>query len=307
MRPHFSIGKDRTVLLICMGISLMFWIFVKLSKTYEISEAIPLQYRLPPGRQFVDPPPASLRVNLSGTGWKLLYHYLLQKKPTVAFDLSLSLVQEIPRDELISRIEQATDLSITNMSTNYLRISLDAKASRRVPLVLDADIEYRNDYYLRDSIILMPDSVTIYGSMQLLDDISFLKTEKLTLNGPQSDERLVLKILKPENGPFELSTNETEVFIPVEQFTEKSFTLPIHIANARDSVRILPATATVTCLVGLSRYEELNETNFVIQADFGELEDLSQQNYVPLVLAVKPEWVRSVDLSPKSVEFFIVE
>ncbi len=293
--------------MVCMGISLISWVFLKLSKTYETREEIRLQYNLPAGRQFVDKPPAAISINLSGSGWKLLYHYLFHKKATISFDLSRALQQEVTREELIARIEYTIGLDVTNLSVNYLRFSLDAKSSRRVPVVLVEDIQYSNDYYLRDSILLIPDSVTIYGSMQSLKDVVSLNTEKLTLSNPKSDERLFLKILKPENSTFEIAPQKVEVLIPVEQFTEKSFMLPVQIVNARDSVRILPTTVKVTCLVGLSHYEELDETSFAVQADFSNIPDLTQQNYVALSLASKPDWVRSVDFSPKSVEFLIVE
>lgn len=302
-----SIGKDRTILLICMGISLLSWVIVKLSKTYETSQTYRLEYHLPPGLQFLEEPVSSVRVDLSGSGWNLLSNYLFRQNPSVTFELSSLLKQEIPREELIARIEQANKAKATSLSRNYVSILLDTTASRRVPILLDADIKYSNDFYLRDSILLIPDSVTIYGSSQLLENISFLKTEKLVLNAPESDVRKMLRIKKPEHGHFELSSDETEVFIPVEQFTEKSFTVPIRTVNIADSVRILPAIATIKCLAGLSHFEELTASGFIIQADFEDVTDNASQTFVPLTLVSSPPWVRSVYFSPKSVEFLIIQ
>lgn len=290
-----------------MGVSLVFWFFVKLSKTYETTQDILLQYQLPPGRQFMEIPPATMAVSLSDSGWKLLYNFLFHPHPTVSFELSSELKQEIQRDELISKVEQASNVKVANMGRNYLQISLDVTASKRVPVLLDADIEYRHDFYLRDSILIIPDSITIFGSRQLLEQLSNIKTEKLVLTGPEYDIRRVLQIEKPENLQCQLSATEVEVFIPVEQFTEKFFNLPVRVAHTRDSMRILPALATVTCLVGLSRFEELNDRDLVVEADFTGIENPTRQNTVPLKLTSCPDWVRSVSILPKSVEYLIIQ
>ncbi len=306
-QSRFTISKDRTVLLVCMGISLLAWLSLKLSRDYDSPQEVQLHYNLPAGRQFKETPPASLVVHFREPGRKLLLNYLFNKDFVIHIDLSNSSSQLISNKDLLARIYQETGLRAEALEINNLQIFLDATASRIVPVILDANIEYQNDFYLRDSILVFPDSATIYGTKESLQKIDYLKTENLRLVGPKTDERLSLKILKPDKGSFRLSKDSVEVLIPVEQFTEKTFMLPVRISNAKDSVQVFPNTVTLTCLVGLSHYQELNEDDFLIQADFRDWEGMTLQSYIPLVLKAQPGWVRSVSFSPKSVEFLIVE
>ncbi len=304
---RFSIGRERAILLICMGIALLFWLFVKLSKTYQTSRMVSLEYRLPMGMQFQDPPPSGLETTFSGTGWDLLSNYLFRRNPKVIFDLPAMMRQEIERPEIISKIEESISIDVVDLSRNYLFFLLDSTDSKTVKIELDADISFSPDFSYRDSIRLSPDSVTIYGTASLLQKISSIKTESFVLKNLEADVRKELKVVNPKPDLLRLSDDRAEVFVPVEQFTEKTFKIPILMVNTRDSIAIVPSTAEIKCVVGLNRYDELYESDFVIEADFENVYNLRQQNTVPLTLISRPVWVRSVEFFPKSVEYLIIQ
>ena len=304
---RFSIGRERAILLICMGIALLFWMFVKLSKPYQTTRVVSLEYQLPLGLQFRESPPSGLGVTFSGSGWDLLVNYVFRRHPAVIFDLPALLRQEIERPEIINKIEESISIQVVDLSRNYLLLLLDSTAVKTVKVVLDADISFRQDFSYRDSVLLSPDSVTIFGSASLLEKITFLSTENLTLKNLEQDIRRNLKIVNPKPGLLRLSEESSEVFVPVEQFTEKTLTVTILMVNMQDSIAIVPSTAEIKCVVGLSRYDELDESDFVIEANFENFLNLREQNTVPLTLTSQPGWVRSVEYFPKAVEYLIIQ
>ena len=95
-RLHIEIDKeairaffktDRGILLISMGISLFFWLLVKLSQNYKTQREVLINYNLPEDMAFLVIPPEKINVTLDGRGWDLMYDYLSNRIRTVDFDL----------------------------------------------------------------------------------------------------------------------------------------------------------------------------------------------------------------------------
>lgn len=295
--------SERRVLMLCMGISLLVWFFVKMSQTYESREVLKLEYRLPMGRIFTEQPLGSMPFKFSGTGWKLLSMGLFRQKPKLVFNLSGASRQLISRSDFSKKIEEELRLNLLELGQDNVSISLDTLFSKIVRVELDTAIRFQNGYFFRDNITLTPDSITVFGASQLLDKIGTLKTEPLKMNCPETDFTKTLKILNPQPGLLMLSANQTEVFMPVEQYTEKSLTIPVMVLNERDSVRLLPATVELQCIVGISRFKEVKPSDFRVVAVIGN----DGSSTVPLTLVRQPAWVKSARFSPQSVEYLIVQ
>jgi hypothetical protein len=103
----------------------------------------------------------------------------------------------------------------------------------------------------------------------LLEKITAIKTEPLKMKCPEKDFTKALRILNPQPELLQLSAKETEVFMPVEQYTEKSLAVPVMVLNERDSVRLLPGVVELQCVVGISRYKELKPSDFRVVAVIG--------------------------------------
>ena len=61
--------------MICMGIALIFWIFIKLSQEYTAEKQVLFNFQIPSDKAFTKAPPNDLKVDLVGTGWDLMYDY----------------------------------------------------------------------------------------------------------------------------------------------------------------------------------------------------------------------------------------
>jgi hypothetical protein len=62
----------------------------------------------------------------------------------------------------------------------------------------------------------------------------------------------------------------------------------------------------VVCTVGLSKYEMLNASFFEVEV---QIDSTVLANGNPLFLRLKkaPDWVRNIKISPKKVDFVIIE
>jgi hypothetical protein len=296
--------SERRVLLLCMSLSLLVWFFVKMSQHYESRSVLRLEYQLPMGRVFAEQPLNSMPFKFDGTGWKLLKMGILRQKPGLVFNLSGASTQFISRSDISKKIEEELRLNLLELGQDNVAINLDSLYSKKVKIELDSAISFENGYFFRENISLMPDSVVVFGAPQLLEKITTIKTEPLKMECPEKDFTKSLRIINPQPGLLQLSASQAEVFMPVEQYTEKALTVPVMVLNERDSVRLLPGSVELQCVVGISRYKELKPSDFRVVAVIG-YEDAT--NTVPLTLVRQPVWVKSARISPQAVEYLIVQ
>ena len=106
---------------------------------------------------------------------------------------------------------------------------------------------------------------------------------------------------------IKLSQQTITAELDVEQFTEKSFFVKILQRNAPDSIRIFPDRIKIYCLVGLSKYEEVEESGFRVEVDLKDAKPGVENNAVPILLTKSPDFVNNVRFSPKSAEYIFIK
>ena len=151
---------------------------------------------------------------------------------------------------------------------------------------------------------LKPSTVDAYASAAALDTLqevltSFMEVKKGNKSVPCT------VTLRPIAGVNLVPTTVT-VNLPIEEYTEKSLTLPIICKGVPHhyKVRLFPSEVTVTCSVPLSRFTALSESQFEIAIDYDELEQ-SASGTCLVHLTRKPEWVHTPTLLPTQVEFLL--
>jgi hypothetical protein len=307
LKSRLKMPNDRAVLLICIGIALLFWIFVKLSQSYNSQRNVRLEYHLPIGKDFITQPPDNVTAMLYGSGWDLLKCFLFCPNPVVVFDLSENPTPEVQRNELISKIREIVSVEVSDLSRNYISLAMGSTQTKSVPVALVANIDYAPDFFPVDSVRLIPASITISGPNALLENITSIETKPVRLLGVKGNLRRVVQLQMPESLPLRFSQTYVEVLIETEQFTEKLVTVPVNVSHGSDSIRIFPTQVELTCVVGLSRFEEITKADFTVEADLHQVSENPYENIAPLTLKSSPRWVKSVRFSPKAVEFFIVQ
>jgi YbbR domain-containing protein len=309
IKNRLKLGEDQAVLMICMAIALLFWFFVKMSKTYDTIRPIKINYQLPEGFDFQQKPVDVLYVKYSEQGWSLISTYLFDKNESISFNLND--VQDIGKinEEILEAIQSASKLKVLGFTPENLGLSLDKTSIKKVPVVLESDFQMEPDFFITDSIVIEPDSVVIWGPGSSLSNITHIKTEPITLKGLKSSQAITAALSKPEGKYLKLSETKVQVLISVEQFTEKTFRVPVFVKSndEDDSIQIVPTAVELTCSVVLSRFDEIKESDFVVEAILPEKTASARTNYAALIISKQPNLVKSVRIKPNNVEFFIVK
>ncbi len=304
-------SSDKGILVICLGISVVFWIFVKFSKTYSTEITVPIQYNIPLDRAFSFSPPNNLQAKIKGDGWDLFFVSISKISPiqiTVNPDLKS---QTISHRDLVKKINSnfsSKNVLIEDVNFDNILIQTDRLEKTVVPIVLKSDIHFsKGNWYGNEGIQLSQDSVTIVGPASEINHLEYWNTEILSVEDLDSDFKTKVHLETPIDKTVQLNPTIIDATIFVEEQTAKSFFIPIEYINNSDSIHIFPSKVKVTATIGISKFDQLKPSDYAIVIDFKKIKNNGKQNTIPVTLSRKPDYVRNIHFNPTSIEYFIVQ
>ncbi len=293
---------------VCLLLALVLLFLNKLSRKYIGEVKARIHYiHLPAGKVSTTPLPRELDLYVETTGFKLLWSKLL--KP-VDVEINLSALKEsfAVTSEMRSSIasQLSAGYSLIEIMPDTLHFTFEKGISKKVPLVADILISFRKQFDFMEPMLVKPDSVKISGPENMLDSIKSWKTERLVFEQLDKSAQDDIALVSPKNPILIVEPKKARYTIPVEEYTEKTLEVEIQKANVPGGkdVNIYPNKAKLIFRVGLSNYEHVSAETFKVVADFSGA-DLNKGNYVSVKIERVPSYIKSLDYTPKSVEYIL--
>ena len=303
---------DRKVLSVCIGAALVFWLILNLSRDYDINRRVIVDYIVDPERVLVGRMPSQLDATVSGNGWNLIWESLRPGDLSASIDLRNR--EDNPR---LSATDLKRQLS-RKLSSNKLTISLPGfesisilttpKEGKRVPVLNRVVPSFAKGHQALDQATILPDSVTISGATDALEEISEWPTESLELKDLSRGVSRVVNLEVPPEG-ITLSRPEVSYSLEVEAFIQDVITVPVSLENVPDDKKYEYSPKTIDLKISLpqSAYATLRAEDFKVVADLSGLSAGASDNSVPITILRKPPQVVSERFSPRVVTYYIVD
>jgi len=312
-----NIDRDVFIFGFFLVLSFVFWYLNSLGKEIESEVKYPVRYiNLPKERVLTEGLPAKLDLYLKGPGYSVLKLKLSGNRAPLVLDISTINYRRVPgsrslnyfllTDGLIPILSNQlhAECEITSVSPDTLFFSFDRITSRSVPVIPDIEVLTERQYFIKGSMFVDPDSVTLTGAEHILDTTSAIRTRHKRYSGLSETVKksIGLRMIKG----ILASSKKVTVTIPVEQFTEAETQVPVRIINKPDSidVKIFPDVVTVKGLVAISDYKKFEEIPFEVVLDISKA-DLKSSDKIPVEFRNIPPFVNSLRVSPSRVDFLI--
>ena len=188
-------------------------------------------------------------------------------------------------------------------STQLLTTPRDGK---RVPVVANWRASYVPGYFSPNRPTVLPDSVTVNGSADALEELSSWPTQEVVLENLEENTVVTVPLQEPPTG-LTLNYEDVRVGIPVEAFIEQQLSVPIALDHAPpgDSIRVYPNNVTVTLTIPESEFGRYSMIDFRVEADLSQMRTAGEDNTIPLTLTRVPESIKSVSFTPRAVEYYV--
>ncbi len=305
-------SKQSLTFLFFLILSATFWLFQTLSETADREFDVPLKLRgVPQNVVITTDPPAALHVTLRDKAGMLLSYALRGGFQPVEIDFPSAAnatghVTLQPAEllrQLARQLEAGTQ--IVASKPEAIEFYYNYGLCKRVPVEVDADVKTGSMFSLSATRV-RHDSVTVYASRALLDNITSVRTSRIELDGVTDTTRVKADLQAVKGAKF--VPNATTVTFCVDRVVEKTVQVPVQQVNfpATKQLRTFPASVSVSFQVPMGMYRDVTKESFVLVVNY---EDLLRSKSAKCHLSLKsvPRGVSHVRIVPQDVEYIIEE
>ena len=304
------------VFLVCLAISILMWLFIELMKDYTDE----IRYNV----SFINAPKDLILTNsgesvissgMKAQGFELFAAKYFQKLRTITIDLSTLKIRTtedgytayLPSARIIEQLgtQIRFEKEVTFIKPDTLFFRFSEIFRKQVPVKIDLNYTLDGQYDITDSVIYKPRFVTVSSIKSIIDTLSFVKTQKLSLSKLDSSASIKVALYKgPQAGLLKYSTDSVSVTLKVEKVTEAEYTIPVSISGNGENVKIFPDKVEIVCRVPLSVYPHIEASDFSAQVQY--LPKLIKEKKLKVVLVRIPEKVKVLKIIPEEVEYIII-
>jgi len=307
------LNKRVYMFLFFLVISIILWLLIKLRYEYvsTITYKVNLS-ELPETKVALTSDSLTVTLRVKALGYNLLRYKLFKYyKPLSISAQGADFVKGNYYVVLSGQLDNFTsqlgaDFTLLEVSPDTLYFHLNDVVQKRVPVKPDLNITYSKQHMQAGSYIVVPKVVKVTGPAAIIDTLSCVYSQPLTLEDVYNNISTTIPI-KPMKG-LSFKPSEVSISIPVEKFTEARVNVPISCINIPYGYEVMlsPKTVSVACNVAVSKYFALKPDHFSIICDYNDL--VMETSGKALVKLVKyPDFIGNIQIDPRKVDFIIIK
>lgn len=300
---------DFPVFLLFLAITFFLWWSQTMSQSYQTVMKVPVQVKDVPDDVRVTVPTARyISVSLSGKGSALRKSGRRGSRHVIEIDNDAfnmlqgraSLSTQRLRDSISALLPSS--VTIRSVSPDSLVYQYAMQHSVMLPVEIEGTTESQDQFFL-ERIEFKPDSVR--AKILLLDTASHRAVVEAGTIVLASDTIVRTMPLRHAPGVI-FSTDEVEMTVIAQQYTEKSFEVPIKGVNFPDylSLKSFPSKAVVVVWVKMSEYDKVTASDFQVVVDYNDIAG-SDASKVRVRIYSQPANVRNVRLQTRTVDYLM--
>ena len=274
----------------------------------ERTMSIPIVYTgVPDNIAFRQPLPLSLSFTIRDQG-KRLQRYKETAFAAVEVDLASQLTLKeghlhIASDQIKSKIADQLQgtAKIQNIRPDAIECNYFTQHKKQVPVRISGTITPAPQYMFIDSPRVEPSCIYVYGRQSALDSVTQVLTASLSCNDLRDSLALVCAL--QTTADFRLSADSVTVKATVQQFTEKSFALPVIVKDVPPGrhLRTFPSTVQATVRTALQHFNDISENDIEALCRYPK----SETNTLPVTLYYTDKHIIQARVTPAEVEYII--
>ena len=306
-------GRDWAVLLLALLLAFSTWLIHNLSLKYNdfLTVQVTAECSID-GHSNLSSNQCQVLARCRATGYNVIRHDLFgsRRERVVVFKPETMRpyrgdVYYITPSELqeYSHLIYGDDVTVEYFATDTLFFTFPEVDYKKVPVHPVSSISYKEQYTGVGDLRVLPDSVTIYGELNLIGNIDKVYTKPLKMSGLSTDVQGVVELEPIMDVRF--SASEVSYSQNVSRYVEISTVVKVESRNvpADKEMVLLPSRvqATMKCFFPLKGEPAESMELYVDYADF----EKTVSGKCPVRSLTLPEGVISYELDPFYVECIV--
>lgn len=307
-------SKRIHVFFLFLSLAFAILIFLKLSKQYTNTLAFGInKVNVPPENIILNDSNSSLNITLKTHGFKWLKYYFIKPKITIDFAKEVdnkhgTYIWSKSKSYLYESSQFGNQVKLLNIEPDTLLFKYDTNLVKKVPVILNTNINYSQGFDIENSFKITPDSIKIIGPHTLASKIASIETESIVLEDVKSDISKKIKLKLPQgHGDILFSHKSIALTARVKKFTEGTYKVPITLVNVPQgtSLKYFPKFVNVTYYTSLDAFNTIKINDFVVTCNYNLL--ANNQSFLTPQLVTYPKEVKYAKLGQQRIEFIILK
>lgn len=265
--------KNLHIIVLSVVFSIILWISISLSNDYYATVNVPIKLvNFPTGYSTASDIPKDISVKLKGKGWKLLGVNISTKSDyTISVDdsgrINVNLYNYLGENQWLS-----SDIEVIDITPDTLSFMVEKDFMKKVSIVSDLDLKFKQGYGLASPVQIIPDSTTLYGPKSVVNNLSFVYTKRKIYKNldDQTSDQIALEDL-----PGVIYKNrEVRVILNVQQIIDKNFDdidVRINDLPVDRDVILLPNKISVGIRGGIEMLGKMNNDEIKAYVNYREI------------------------------------
>lgn len=297
---------------IILLITAIVWLMATMSEHTDYPLNIPLQWRgYDSSRYVVTSADTLLPVTINSNCFQAIArHYAIRQTPYVirsSHDTVLK-VNSVLLNDVVKQLGFVGTHGITS-PVEIVHLSLTARQRKAyLPQLRNVAFHFDDQRGLAGIPVITPDTVWLFGDPDKMDKITEIVTKPCQIEGIRDSgwHTLALDPVWRRYSNVHSTTDSIRIFLPVEQFVEKSVTVGVAVnsGDSRVRLRIIPEKVNVTLWVPVNSYDRLSSTQVEAEVSYNPA-DLRDE--LPVRITRFPENTRVKAVSPSSLQYVILK
>lgn len=310
---HQQKWKEYLIFLFFVLLSLGLWYLQSLQQEYEIEIEIPVKYKnIPANMILTENNPEMIIAKVKDKGTVLLNYIWMRTFSPIEINMKSaesgeSQVTALSRRAIETNISRQliSSTSLLSFEPQVIQVEYTELKSKELPVQIDIDLSMKPGFQLADSIQIIPEKVVAHASSVVLDSLFVLNTVHKEFKDLNKVTEVVIRLQDIKG--VRMEPGEVKLVIPVEEFTEKRFILPVLCEDIPDNFTLptFPASVEIICNIPMSRFKDLSEDDFEILIPFREFEENRSAGELLVHLSKKPDWITAPVIVPNTIQFII--
>lgn len=309
--------NNTVVIIVCLLVSTLFWFLKALNDEYQTEVEFPIDFvDIPKNYSIYGDTPEEIVATIEDDGFAIIRYRFSYVFSSIKIDVSNFFkdkqheeqngVFTLSQAELKKGLEKeifATS-NIISVYPEKVSVSFSRLEEKKLPIKVLAEISTEQQHIVNGNIRTSPDSVLVIGN-----GVQLAKTEAILTNPIRAnnlEDTLVRNVTLQAVDGLVFDKKRVKLTIPVETFTEKVVEVPIQERNFPDSlsIRTFPGVAKVSCICGLSVYNQVHPYDFICYIDYANVKDRSI-GQVEIKVENKSEYAQRVKMQTPVVDYLI--
>ena len=285
-------------------IAVALWMYASLNDEYQTVVEVPLTITPPKGRAIENILPNKISIDVKGNGWYLFNYLYVNNIKRCRVNLN-----DVRKDDTIytiSAIDMQKGLDAINKIVpqrfypDQINVVTGETLTKEVNIISNANINLREGFVLVGDVKTEPQTVTIQGNKNLIDDIKVWKTKELQLNNINSSFSHTVQVSDSLSSVIEVIPSDITIFASVQQYSEVTFNdIEIRILGGQlpNEHTLSPLLITVTLTGGIDLLSKIKASDISVTVDYETIMNNKSGIIVPVVTA--PPFTKILNIQPK--------